>query len=216
MANVRLFYNSLRQLFPNAKLLFTDTDSLCVSIETSFDEKDVYEQLAERTIQLEDGTEIAASSLFDFSNYPSEHPCHSTTNKKVPGKMKDELGGNIMLEFVGLRAKAYAYKKLVLYPGKDTDEKIGDIVEIKKLKGIKRCVVKTSIHFKQFLECLQQGIKKFATMVSLRSFLHTITTLFQTKVALSHFDDKRYLLEDGITSIPYGHFSSKRKKEEEK
>ena len=103
MANVRFFYNKLRQLFPNAKLLFTDTDSLCVSIETSLDEKDVHEQLCERTVQLDDGTEIPASSLFDFSNYPSDHPCYSITNNKVPGKMKDELGGNIMLEFVGLR-----------------------------------------------------------------------------------------------------------------
>ena len=49
------FYNNLRQLFPNAKLLFTDTDSLCVSIETSLDEKDVYEQLCEKTILLDNG-----------------------------------------------------------------------------------------------------------------------------------------------------------------
>ena len=121
--------------------------------------------------------------------------------------MKDELGGNIMLEFVGLRAKAYAYKQLVLYPQKDTNQNIGDIVEVKKLKGIKKCVVKASMHFEHYLECLQQGIKKFASMVTLRSFLHSITTLFQTKVALSHFDDKRYLLDDGITSLPFDHYS---------
>ena len=67
---------------------------------------------------------------------------------------------------------AYAYKQLVLYPKKDSDQNIGDIVEIKRLKGIKKCVVKASIHFEHYLECLQQGINKFATMVTLRSLRH--------------------------------------------
>ena len=201
------WYNKLRQLFPNAKLLFTDTDSLCVSIETDLDDKDVFEQLREKTIKLDDGTEVAATSLFDFSNYHKDHPCYSSINKKVPGKMKDELGGNIMLEFVGLRAKAYAFKKLVLYPDTDKNEKVGDIIETKKLKGIKKGVVKMCIYFQHYLDCLFKGIKHFATMVSLRSFKHSIKTLQQTKIAMTHFDDKRFLFQDGIESIPYGHYS---------
>ena len=46
--------------------------------------------------------------LFDFSGYPKEHPCFASKNKKVIGKMKDELNGLIMKEFVGLRAKTYS------------------------------------------------------------------------------------------------------------
>ena len=92
--------------------------------------------MCEKTVRLDNDTEVAAASLFDFSKYPRDHSCHSTINEKVPGKIKDALGGNILLEFVGLRAKAYAYKKLVLH-SESNDENVGDIVEVKKLKGIK-------------------------------------------------------------------------------
>ena len=48
--------------------------------------------------------------------------------------MKDELGGEIMEEFVTLRPKMYSYR---------TSEK-----ESKKCKGIKKCVVRKTITFK--------------------------------------------------------------------
>ena len=31
--------------------------------------------------------------LFDTSNFSPNHPLYSNKNKKVPGKIKDELGG---------------------------------------------------------------------------------------------------------------------------
>ena len=196
------FYNKLRHLFPEVRLLFTDTDSLCVSIQGC---DDVYERMREGTINLDDGTDVTAASLFDFSNYPSNHPCFSPENKKVPGKMKDELGGNILLEFVGLRAKAYAFKKLILHDNEEEDEEQGDIVEVKKLKSVQKCEVKRNIHFDDYKSTIIEEKTHLATNISLLSHLHQIRTVRVHKIAMTPYDDKRYLLNDGIESLPFGY-----------
>ena len=41
-------------------------------------------------------------------------------------------------------------------------------------------------------------------MKSIRSELHQISSYHLNKVSLSRFDDKRYILNDGITSYAYG------------
>ena len=46
---------------------------------------------------------------YDTSNYTVERPLPIGKNKKVIGTMKDELGGKIMKEFIGLRPKCYSY-----------------------------------------------------------------------------------------------------------
>ena len=74
---------------PVVKLLFTDTDSFCYWIPT---ESNIYEN-------------IRGDNWFDFSNYPKDHPNYNTKNKLVPDNFKDEIGGTVIIELVGLRAK---------------------------------------------------------------------------------------------------------------
>ena len=50
--------------------------------------------------------------MFDFSNYSKDSKFFDNTNKKVIGRMKDESGGVIIDEFVGLRSKMYSIKKI--------------------------------------------------------------------------------------------------------
>ena len=81
----------------NAKLLFTDTDSLMYEIKTEDFYEDINGDVKDR---------------FDTSDYPPNHPSGIPigVNKKVLGMFKDEVAGRCIEEFVGLRAKLYSYK----------------------------------------------------------------------------------------------------------
>ena len=73
----------------DAKLLFTDTDSLVYEIKS----EDVYEEC------------FKDKELFDFGEYPVDLKFYDSTNKKVLGKMKDDYKGQIITEFIGLNVK---------------------------------------------------------------------------------------------------------------
>ena len=49
--------------------------------------------------------------MFDFSNYSKDSKFYDESNNKVTGKMKDEMGGVIIDEFV-LKLKMFAIKKI--------------------------------------------------------------------------------------------------------
>ena len=56
--------------------------------------------------------------------------------------MKDELGGQIMKGFVGLRAKTYSYLK-------------DNNAEDKKVKSTKKCVIKRKLKLQEYKNCLE-------------------------------------------------------------
>ena len=167
-----------------AKLLFSDTDSLMYEIHTEDFYKDITGDVKNK---------------FDTSDYPENHPSGIPTgiNKKVLGMMKDEAGGKIIKEFVGLRAKLYSYK---MYEGEE---------EIKKCKGIKKQVVQSSISHEDYKTCLLTGKEQLRKQNILRSYNHEVYTEEVNKVALSALDDKRYILSDGVHTLALGHYKIK-------
>ena len=87
------YYNTLKARYgENVRLLYTDTDSLIVKVDT----EDIYADMS------------LNADLYDTSNYPADHPLYSDENKKIIGKFKDELGGKVMTEFIGIRPKCIA------------------------------------------------------------------------------------------------------------
>ena len=99
-------YNYVIKTFDNAKLLFTDTDSLVYEIKNG----NVYDQC------------FKDKELFDFSEYDKNSIYYDDSNKKKLGKMKNEFNGNKIDAFVGLKSKMYSL--------------ITNNMEINKAKGI--------------------------------------------------------------------------------
>ena len=169
-----------RKNVDKAKLLFTDTDSLMYEIETEDFYKDISADVKHR---------------FDTSDYPPNHPSGipSGINKKVLGMFKDEAGGKVIDEFVGLRAKLYSYKML-------------EGEESKKCKGVKKSVIKKSITHEDYKNCFFTGKLQLRKMNIIRSYRHEIFTEEVDKVALCSSDDKRHIQKDQVHTLALGHY----------
>ena len=168
-------YNYIKEKYGSrARLLFTDTDSLAYEIKTKDFYKDIKDDVMEK---------------FDTSDYPENHPSGITTgvNKKVIGKFKDEVAGKQITHFVGLRPKLYSFK---------TEDK-----QEKKCKGIKKNVIKNTIDFDVYVNCLFTDTKEMRTMKIIKSEKHEIYSKEVNKVALSNQDDKRIILTNKINTL---------------
>ena len=170
-------YNYVKQKYNDkAKLLFTDTDSLTYEIET----KDVYKDFWQD------------KNKFDNSDYPKDSKFYDETNKKVIGKFKDKAAGVVIKEFIGLRSKMYSYIK-------------HNNQNSKTAKGIKKIVIKKDIKHEDYKNTLFDNKQMYHTMKTIRSDAHQLRSYELNKVSLPCFNDKRYILHNGIKSYAYRH-----------
>ena len=125
--------------------------------------------------------------LFDLSNFPKNSKYFCNDNKRVPGKMKDEYGGTAIYKYIGLKPKMYSIRDIhnhekSVYKGHNSDIKYDEFKDTHSNKKVIR-----------------------HDMRGIKSRDHIITTSEKNKISLSAFDDNRYILNDGINTLPYGH-----------
>ena len=199
------YYNVLKKEF-NEKmhLCYIDTDSFIIQFDKDIN---VHKWMVENY------------KYFDLSNFPDNHDaftCQEMSseeikkikdeNKKVVGKFKDECGGQLITDFIALKAKQYSY--------------IVEGEEHIKAKGVNRAIIQNEIEFADFQECLDASIDlyngndeaynktlKYRTQNNLRSYDHTISSIKSEKIALNSFDDKRHITNNGIDTLAHGHYT---------
>ena len=126
-------------------------------------------------------------NLFDFNDYLLDSKFFDLANKKVISKMKDELKGKEINGFVELKSKMYSLIRL-------------DDEEVTKAKGVNK-----KTRHKDFVDVLFNKKVIRHNMKRIQSKLHTIGTYDVSKISFSCFDDKRYVLDDGVNTLASFH-----------
>ncbi|KAK9871690.1 hypothetical protein WA026_014140 [Henosepilachna vigintioctopunctata] len=171
------FYNFLKQKYgKKVSLLYSDTDSLLIEVFT----ENIYEDIKQN------------SQHFDLSNYSPQNMHNIIPNVSQIGKMKDEYAGQVIKSFYGTGAKAYCVELL-------------DKVD-KKAKGISKHIVEKNIHLSDYKNVITKNESLLCVMSIFRSCLHDMFTEMRNKIALSSFDDKRFLLKNSFRTLAWGHF----------
>ena len=181
------YYNYLIPKYKqNVKLMYMDTDSFVLEIETDDFYEDIKDDLKE---------------WFDTSGFhknmalPDEYAKIASVNKKVIGKMKDELGKCYMTEFVAVSPKIYGYKESRLD---------NSLIEHKKAKGTKKNVTKKTLCFDMYKQCIFENKTFNCIQHRIKSNPLSTDTLQINKIALNNYDNKRLRSFNGLTTYPYG------------
>ena len=124
--------------------------------------------------------------LLDFSGYDKDSVHYCDSNNKKLGKMKDEFNGNKIDEFAGLESKMYSL--------------ISGDWEVNEAKG-----VYLTLKHKEYVDLLFGKKVVRHNMKRILSEKHNVGTYLLNKVSLSCYDDQRFILDDGINSLVYGH-----------
>lgn len=176
----RFHYEKMMTMYgpERLRMLMTDTDSFVYQIET----QDIYADMQKHL------------DWYDSSNYPPSHPLFSSANKKRLGKMKDELAGQVIRLFVGLRAKVYTIVTV-------EDERI------MRAKGVKRSAVNKFLTHAEYLAVLYGAEPVIVEQRQISGTRHDLRTVRQERIALSAVDDKRWVLNDNIHTYAHGHYA---------
>lgn len=173
----KLHYDHFKPKYESKlSLTYTDTDSFIYKIETD----DLFKDLED------------FDYLMDFSDYPQNHFLHTTNNKKKLGYLKDEMNGQIIDEVVAIKSKLYAIKY-------GSNKKL-------TAKGVQKAVVKSSISIENYKDCLFSNVLLKHNNFRLQSKQHCISSVRINKLSFSPLDDKRYILDDAVSTLAFGHY----------
>ena len=129
--------------------------------------------------------------MLDLSNYLKDSKLFDPVNEKAIGKMKDESKGNISDEFFGLKSKTQSIKYV-------------DSKENKTGKVVYKIAVK-NIMYEQNIDVLFSKKVVRHNMKRIQSKSQRTGTYDVSKISLPCFDDKTYILDDGIYTLAYFH-----------
>ena len=185
----QFWYDHLKNKYNNkVELIYTDTDSFIIQVETDNIYKDMFEN----------------KNLYDFRDYSINNLNYNITNKKVLGKFKDELNSQIITEFIGLKPKMYSLDYIdsnIIIDKCEYDEYNNIIVNNNIHKGITKSI---SLKHDEYKRSLYEEELIYKEFYNLQLNKQNIYLDKIKKIALNPFESKRHWI-DNINSLPYGY-----------
>ena len=207
------YYNVLKTTFDRVELLGQDTDSLIVQLH---DRGNIVGKICNMYKSF-DFSELDNTSYFygelvkyyehevDKKKFPSLES-FLNFNKKLPGPIfKDEHNGHRITEFVGLRPKMYCLideKHVVHNAAKGVPRSVvidGERMSVKNIELYKRVLQAQSKND----ACIEGTFKR----INNQAF--NISTKEQTKTLMTCTDNKRWILDDNVHTLAFGHYRLK-------
>lgn len=186
-----------------------DTDSVMLCVQTD----NIYEDMLENE-----------KDWFDLSNFPTTgefSKYHSDRNIRKLSYMKDEAAGKVISHFMYIKPKMYMYQYHDNFQKKNDESEYTEwnqgvfgqwsstIGCVKKGKGIPAVSLARDIDFGMFEQCLETTKSFTVKYNSIQSKKHEIFSMQHVKKGLSSSYYKRYVLDDCINTLPYGHVDIK-------
>ena len=182
------WYNVLKPMYADkVKLILSDTDSFVYGVYTEDSYLDLYNN----------------RHYMDLSGY--DHctvlgKFYDKSNKKIPGKFSDEKPLHIIKEVVALKPKMYSILTQKLHP-----EGSCSTNHFATAKGVPGNAKKKITH-EDYKSVLMNLGTNMTTSKTIRTFNNKLYSVRITKRGLSAYDDKKFILEDKVSTLSYGHF----------
>lgn len=181
------WYETVRVIFPDARLVYTDTDSIFCVVRSS----NIFEDCLAYETKLNGGVRptTPGSGIFDWSSLDKDvhERFYSKHNDKVLGKFKWDMGSKIPTTIMALRSKMYSVEGVY-------DPATHSLTKRKcAAKGVPRSCHSTL----DYWECLFDGVEDQVSFCRIGGKNMQLETLKQQKVGLTHtlHNDKRFIRE---------------------
>nr|QTE03994.1 MAG: PolB [Motacilla cinerea densovirus] len=166
--------------------LYTDTDSLLFWCDFPEPWKEFYNS--------------PLKPFLDFEKVPEHWGVKTQDTDKQSGLWSPEAGGKEIVEYVGLRAKCYAYR-------------FRDNTTVVKNKGVPKAAMiadedetpREAITIEHYRKALFDGATYAISHYSIRSFKHEVITTKEYKLGISANDLKRAVTANRAISLPFGY-----------
>ncbi len=107
-------------------------------------------------------------------------------------QFQDETNGTPIRQFAGTRSKMYSIL-------------VDDGTTKATAKGISKATARKHLRHELYCKAIFDRVLFRHTNHYIRSNNHLLTTTRVNKISLCGFDDKRYILGDGVSTLAYGH-----------